>query len=96
MKWSFSYIFFVKFEIFPLHYNCKRDRHSSEGKVYSRAFFLEGLSYSLLQCKRKSSLVYGPRHEISNTVVRATSKGSDQTAHTRSLIRAFAIILNIL
>ena len=33
---------------------------------------------------------YEPRHEISNSVVCATSKGSDQPAHTRSLIRAFA------
>ena len=31
-----------------------------------------------------------PRHEISNNMVCATSKDSDQTAHTRSLIRAFA------
>ena len=31
-----------------------------------------------------------PRHEISNNVVCATSKGSDQPAHMRSLIRAFA------
>ena len=37
-----------------------------------------------------------PRHEISNNVVGATSKGSDQPAHTRSLIRAFAGRLNIL
>ena len=29
-------------------------------------------------------------HEISNSVVCATSKGSDQTAHMRGLIRAFA------
>ena len=35
-------------------------------------------------------------HEISNNVVCATSKGSDQPAHTRSLIRAFARCLNIL
>ena len=33
---------------------------------------------------------YEPRHDISNNVVCATSKGSDQPAHTRSLIRAFA------
>ena len=33
---------------------------------------------------------HGPVHEISNNVVCATSKGSDQPAHTRSLIRAFA------
>ena len=36
------------------------------------------------------------RHEVSNSVVCAASKGSDQPAHTRSLIRAFASRLNIL
>ena len=35
-------------------------------------------------------------HEISNNVVYVTSKGSDQPAHTHSLIRAFASHLNIL
>ena len=39
---------------------------------------------------------FEPQHEISNNVVCATSKGSDQPAHTRSLIRAFASRLNIL
>ena len=39
---------------------------------------------------------YEPRHEISNNVVCATNKSSDQSAHTRSLIRAFASRLNIL
>ena len=33
-------------------------------------------------------------HEISNNVVCATSKASDQPAHTRSLIRVFASRLN--
>ena len=37
-----------------------------------------------------------PWHEISNNVVCANSKGSDQPAHTRSLIRAFAGRFNIL
>ena len=37
-----------------------------------------------------------PWHVISNNVVCATSKASDQPAHTRSLIRAFASHLNIL
>ena len=41
-------------------------------------------------------LIFEPRHEISNSVVCATSKGSDQPAQTRSLIRAFASHLNIL
>ena len=36
------------------------------------------------------------RHEISNNVVCVTSKDSDQPAHTRSLIRAFASRLIIL
>ena len=37
-----------------------------------------------------------PRHEISNNLVCATSKASDQPAHARSLIRAFASRLSIL
>ena len=37
-----------------------------------------------------------PRHEISNNLVCATSKASDQPAHKRSLIRAIACRLNIL
>ena len=36
------------------------------------------------------------RHEISNNVVCASSKNSDQPAHMRSLIRAFARCLNII
>ena len=37
-----------------------------------------------------------PLHEISKNMVCTTSKASDQPAHTRSLIRAFAIRLSIL
>ena len=40
--------------------------------------------------------LYEPVHEISNNVVCASSKASDQPAHTRSLIRAFASCLSIL
>ena len=40
--------------------------------------------------------IYEPRHEISNNVVCATNKVSDQPAHTGSLIRAFASPLKIL
>ena len=39
---------------------------------------------------------FEPQHEISNNVVCATRKGSDQPAHARSLIRAFAVRLNSL
>ena len=34
-----------------------------------------------------------PRYEISNNVVCATSKGSDQPAHTCSVIRAFFLLV---
>ena len=37
-----------------------------------------------------------PRHEISNNVICATSKASNQPAHTHSLIKAFAGRLYIL
>ena len=37
-----------------------------------------------------------PQHQISNNVVCATSKASDQPAHTRSLVRAFASRSNII
>ena len=43
-----------------------------------------------------SCLIIEPRHEISNNVVCATSKASDQPVHMRSLIRGFASRLNIL
>ena len=42
------------------------------------------------------AIAYEPVHGISNNVVCATSKASDQPAHTRSLIRAFASRLSIL
>ena len=37
-----------------------------------------------------SPKTFQTRHEISNNLVCVTSKSSDQPAHTRSLIRAFA------
>ena len=37
-----------------------------------------------------------PVHEISNNVICATSKASDQPAHTLSLLRAFASRLSVL
>ena len=41
-------------------------------------------------------LTFEPRHEISNNVVCANTKDSDQPAHMRSLIKAFASRLSIL
>ena len=43
-----------------------------------------------------SQPIFELQHEISNNVVCATSKASDQPAHMPSLIRAFASRLNIL
>ena len=42
------------------------------------------------------NLIIEPWYGISNNVICATSKASDQPAHTRSLIRAFAGRLCIL
>ena len=43
-----------------------------------------------------NTFLFEQRHEIPNNAVCATSKASDQPAHTRNLIRAFASRLNIL
>ena len=50
----------------------------------------------LLTLELIKKTIIEPWHEISNNMVCATSKASDQPAHTRSLIRAFASRLNIL
>ena len=42
---------------------------------------LEAISYFEIH------VIIEPRHDISNNVVCATSKASNQSAHTRSLIR---------
>ena len=54
--------------------------------------------YACPKCSYDMSMQfrYEPRHEISNNVVNVTGKTSDQPAHTRSLIRAFASRLNII
>ena len=49
-----------------------------------------------MQSGGEDIIIIEPWHGISNNVVCATSKASDQPAHTRSLIRAFASRLNIL
>ena len=58
------------------------------------------LAYKSVHTKCDSSstemLKYEPVHGISNNLICATSKASDQPAHTRSLIRDFACRLSIL
>ena len=58
--------------------------------IYSRIFYDMRSRLAILTVTNE------PVHEISNNVVCATSKGSDQPAKTRSLIRAFTRRLNIL
>ena len=55
------------------------------------------LKYLLARTKNEmAKIIYESWHEISNNVVYATSKASDQPALTRSLIKAFASRLSIL
>ena len=56
----------------------------------------DNLPKPLLLLKSVEKRQYEPSHEISNNVVCATSKASDQPGHTRSLIRASTNRLNIL
>ena len=60
--------------------------------------FIESVGFfNMARCSGKyGELRNEPVHEIANNVVCATSKASDQPAHMRSLIRAFACRLNIL
>ena len=72
-------------------YNLKTlDMYNRYLKFIYQTITNDPLVYKVLQTK------FEPRYEISNNVVCATSKGSDQTAHMHSLIRAFTGRLNIL
>ena len=55
------------------------------GNPFEMAFYLNSFNFLI-----------EPQHRISKNVVCATSNASDQPAHTRSLIRAFASHMNIL
>ena len=57
---------------------------------------LVGLMTVTRTVQKYSDDIIEPLHEISNNLVCATSKASDQPAHTRRLIRAFASRLSIL
>ena len=50
----------------------------------------------IIHIKLITNNIIEPVHKIPNNVICATSKVSDQPAHTHSLIRAFACRLNIL
>ena len=65
-----------------------------QANTFSMATNLDHLRNGLLL--GSNLIAFEPVHDISNNVVCATSKGSDQPAHTCSLIRSFASRLNIL
>ena len=72
-------------------YCCKFLKLSNQTMLYKSCFYVsQHMKFWSL------SHVYELRHVISNNVVCATSKCSDQPAHTGRLIRAFASRLNIL
>ena len=66
--------------------------------IYVEANDILILSYNVCWVDKCVTLkkTFEPVHDISNNVVCATSKASDQPVHTRSLIRAFASRLSIL
>ena len=64
--------------------------------VFYEWLFILYIRSNFLNTTLQIEVLYEPVHEISNNVVWATSKASDQPAHTRSLIRAFASRLSIL
>ena len=71
----------------------KRDQnHNMKRSLY---YHIAEEFYGSKLCAHQT-MIYEPVHEISKIVVCATSKASDQPAHMRSLIRAFACRLNIL
>ena len=76
--------------------SCPRTQHSASAEAQASLHLYSQVNSSLTGDIVLCSLALLMTHEISNNVVCATSKGSEQPAHTRSLIRAFASRLNIL
>ena len=78
--------------------NLLRKSDKMQGKPHILSFFPTRLINSIKH-EHSCKILYKrfePVHEISNIMVCATSKASDQPAHTQSLIRAFASCLIIL
>ena len=81
---------------FPLQLSPLRlhSSHTLIMKLDKRTDFFVGGGGNLVPLSYEQ--IHEPWHGISSNVVCATSKASDQPAHTRSLIRAFARLLHIL
>ena len=75
---------------------------NSNRKKYTFASILPSIEtiytcmYERMVCLKHLISILEPRHGISNNVIHAMSKASDQPEHTCSLIRASASCLNIL
>ena len=88
ISWSHSITFF---ETVPfLLFNCC---HFIVQNGFTTLTVLIDISkrLSLLHVFEKVKNLVEPRHEISNNVICATSKYSDQPAHMRSLVRALLV-----
>ena len=70
--------------------------HDLTMRVHRDHLDLTSTIQSLSPHLRTAIKICEPVHEITNNVDCATSKASDQPAHMRSLIRAFASRLSIL
>ena len=96
IKLSLLFFLYCKFSLFlkePFFQIIPSWKGGCTGSLESTfiKYHIVGKHLSLLICPLSE-----PSHEISNNVVCATSKGSDQPAHTRSLLRAIASRLDIL
>ena len=78
-----------------LHANNKGALQHPHPRNLISAFNIHSLDITIANLP-SFNITFEPRHEISSNVVCAISSGSDQPAHTHSLIRAFASRLNIL
>ena len=82
----------------PFQNGTAQSKYSYFAQPSRNSYFAQSHSrmVSIPTLRRTNNYIIEPWHEISNNEICATSKGSDQTAHTRSLIRAFASRLSIL
>ena len=77
-------------QILVLYWNSTSIRSAHGAGVYVPLIAL----FQVLHCIFKITEIIESQHEISSNMVCATSKGSNQPTHTRSLIEAFVNRLN--
>ena len=85
----------VKSDLCQSHWSMKKRSRSLAYSAYSKSMLRTISMLGFNSHSRQMLNIIEPRHEISNNVVCATSEASDQHAHMRSLLRAFASHLNI-